>query len=178
MLLVKTRQYDPIKRSPVTSLCRCKFKTLRRHSRSSSVVCALQCFLLVPYLLGDNIDYIMNRYGNNLGCKGDCPETVRTIASTLSVLAAVLLNLSSHALNQVRIRSGWDYEHEEIEKKLHIFGTIVKIEAVYNTLLIGAHHQSHCYLVEHILGWMLLVACVFTGTISMIAKFYKTETNN
>ena len=117
---------DPIKRSPVTSLCRCKFKTLRRHSRSSSAVCALQCFLLVPYILGDNIDYIMNRYGNNLGCKGDCPETVRTIASTLSGLAAVLLNLSSHALNQVRIRSGWDYEHEEIEKKLHIFGTIVK----------------------------------------------------
>ena len=168
---------NPVTRSPVISFFRCNWKIWRRHSRSSSAVCALQCFLLIPYLFGDNIDYIMYRYGDNLGCKGDCPETVRTIASTLSVLAAVLLNLSPHVLNyfRVRARTQWNYKHEEIEKTLHALGTVVKIEAVYNALLVAATHRSYCHPVEHILGWLLLVICVFFATISMFSKFYKTE---
>lgn len=170
----KCRHKGTISRTPLLTILKCKFKQLPEHTWTSSAVCIFQCLFLIPYLYVDNIEYILHRYSAELGCDKECVDVNLTIARVLSVLAAVLLNLYPHTAKYVGEGMKWNYEQHEIEKQLKIWASILKIEAAYSAFAIAVQYRSYCHPVEYILGWTLLVACVFAGAVAMYVEFHKS----
>lgn len=169
----KNKEVGKEHHSPVVTLLTCrsiyKSKSLK-HSHASFFACLIQSIVLTLYFYGDNLGYILQRYGEAIGCDKKCIEINHTIARAILVIAALLLHIFPLLLKQLVQKYNWKYKQEDWYKAFGIFGVIVKVESAYTTFAIIAQTSAYCSPTELTLGSIFLFVCSIVGIIAIVKK--------
>lgn len=136
---------------------------------------------MVLYFYGDNIGYILQRYGDELGCGDKCIENNRIAAVVLLGSALILLHIMPPLLKDLATLvtedseeqiGGWYYA-------LDMIAMLVRIDTVFTVIAIMAQTTEFCSLTDRSLGWSFFVICTIIGVaaiiISSIYAAYKID---
>ena len=120
------------------------------------------------YFYGDNINYILERYGENLGCGDVCVENNRIAAVVTLGLSLILFHITPGVLRKIAKMNDWKYTETGWKSALDMLVIIVKIDTVFTVVAIMAQTDEYCNSTDVGLSWSFVVICFFAGLVAMI----------
>lgn len=121
---------------------------------------------LLFYYYGDNISYILDQYGEELGCGDLCQENSRVVALFSLGLALICY----HILPAIIRKLAAEYE-EEKRPLLDSMVVIPKMDAVFTAVLILAKTNVQCSTHDLIVYIGFFGTCIVIGWVTMVSHF-------
>ena len=120
------------------------------------------------YYYGDNINFILERYGEDLGCGDACIENNRIAAVVTLGMSLILFHITPGILKKIAIMNDWEDPETGWSYALDMLVVIVKIDTVFTVVAIMAQTGEFCSSVDVGLSWSFVVICFFAGLVAMI----------
>lgn len=123
------------------------------------------------YFYGTNINDIMNRYGDELGCGNNCTENVRISANIFTGVSLICFNIIPPALqkySEVRLCDCEWYRRKYDIDWLHLLEMvvrIVKINTVFLAITAMAQSNESCDKFELTVSIFFIIFCPVIGWI-------------
>lgn len=140
------------------------------HSQGAFLACVINSVIVGLYFYGDNLGYILQAYGEDLGCDATCSEVNLAIAVIALAIGAFLLHLFPEILKQLIKLFGYKYKPDRWYYTLSTLTTLVKIDAIYSTLASLAQIGNYCSITEVTLSLFLIVISSILGIFDIIIK--------
>lgn len=130
----------------------------------------MQLFALVLYFYGDNIGYILQRYGEVLGCGDQCVENNRIAAVVLLGSAIIILQIIPPLLKDiaVMVKDVYQYKHGGWYQALDMLALLVRIDSIFTIIAVMTQTTAYCGLTDRSLGWSFFVICCIAGIAGLI----------
>lgn len=122
----------------------------------------------VLYFYGDNITYIFDQYGDNLGCRQQCMDGIRITAVITLGLALMFYQLFPSCLRKVAKLSeidlpkttGW-YSASDL------MTTMLKVDALFTVVAVMAQTTDFCGTIDLSISIAFLIISVVVGIVLM-----------
>ena len=114
-------------------------------------------------------NYILERYGEDLGCGDVCVENNRIAAVVTLGLSLILFQVTPGVLRKIaKMNKDWKYEETGWKSALDMLVVIVKIDTVFTVVAIMAQTDEYCNSTDVGLSWSFVIICFFAGLVAMI----------
>ena len=140
------------------------------HYIVTTLILSAQTFASMLYFYGDNINYIMERYGEDLGCGEKCVNNNRIAAVVLLGLSLMLFHVVPATLRKIAKMCGIKQEQTGWNSALDMVVVIVKIDTVFTTVAIMAQTDEFCNLTDISLSSSFVVISFLVGLYAMIVN--------
>ena len=122
------------------------------------------------YFYGDNITYIVTRYGEELGCGPGCVERNRIAAVVTLGLSLLAFQVLPPAIKKLSEMLEYDYEETGWNSAMDMIIVIIKIDAIYTAVAVMAQSDEFCSTSDVSLGSSFVVICFFAGLFAMVVN--------
>lgn len=125
-------------------------------------------FAAALYIYGDNINYIMQRYGEELGCGEQCVTNNR-IAAVISLgTALIILELFPPAIHKFIKIVEWEDTRSTWYSSLDMITIILRVDVLYTAVAIFAQTDEFCGHTDKALSASFITLCIIVGLSIMV----------
>ena len=141
----------------------------------------MQLVTVVLYFYGDNIGFILERYGETLGCGDMCIENNRIASVVLLGSAMVVWHIIPPLLKDiaVMVKDEYNYKHGGWYYALDMLALLIRVDTTFTVIAIMSQTTAYCSLSDRTLGWSFFVILTVIGIagliISSIYTAYKID---
>ena len=128
----------------------------------------LQTLGAVSYFYGDNINPIMQRYGEELDCDDSCINNNRIAAVMALGLSLIIFYLFPQVTNKISIMISWENVGTGWYSAIDMIGIILKLDIVFTIVEIMTQTDEFCSTNDVGLSSPFIVICFFAGVFAMI----------
>jgi flagellar biosynthesis protein FliQ len=132
------------------------------------IIALVQSFAAGLYFYGDNINYIMQRYSDALGCGDQCVTNNR-IAAVISLgIALIMFQLFPLALSKFYHIVEWEDKRSTWYSSLDMITVYVKVDIVYTAIAVMTQTDAFCSHTDLTLSASFIIICILVGLAIMI----------
>ena len=130
------------------------------------------------YFFGDNIEYIMQNYSEELGCGEQCVVNVRIAAVVTLGLALIILQLFPVTFSQLdffikdQCSSDWNDETSVWNNGMEMITIIVKVDILYTAVAVMTQTNEFCGHIDVALSGSFIAICMVAGIAFMVVNFF------
>lgn len=125
----------------------------------------VQSLAAILYFYGDNINYIMQRYGDAIGCGDQCVTNNR-IASVVALgVALLILQLVPSVLRKI---ADWTDDESVWYSTLDMIAVILKIDILYTAVVTMTKTDEFCGYIDETLSITFIIICTLVGIFAMV----------
>ena len=114
------------------------------------------------YNYGENINFILERYGGDLGYGDVCVENNRIAAVITLGLSLILFHITPGVLRKIAKMNDWKNPETGWKSALDMLVIIVKIDTVFTVVAIMAQTDEFCSLKDVVLSSLFVVISFFS----------------
>ena len=132
------------------------------------------------YFYGDNIYFVVQNYGGDIGCNFECIRNNRIFSVLCLGIALIIRHLVNHVFKDFGIlcnyNDGVDTEEPVTEATmpwthvLKMFSDIHKMDTLYTAVALAAQSAEFCSYIDVSLSWSLYIVCCAAGILSLIIR--------
>ena len=133
------------------------------------IMVTTQIIASMLYYYGDNINFILERYGEDLGCGDVCVENNQIAAVITLGLSLILFQVMPGVLRKIaKMNKDWQYEETGWKSALDMLVVIVKIDTVFTVVAIMAQTDEYCNSTDVGLSSSFVIISFLAGLVAMI----------
>lgn len=134
----------------------------------------VQVFIVELYYYGSNINSIMQKYGNDIGCGETCQESNRVAA--IVFLGTALIFLNTIPILHEATKNKFDLESNDVwNYVLNVITILVSINTIYSTVASLIPTSIHCTVFVVTLSSIFIILATVIGWASIIGLLWDTS---
>ena len=127
-----------------------------------------QTLAALLYFYGDNINYLTQNYGEELGCGSTCRENNRIAAVILLGLALLIYFFLPQVIGELAEMCKWKSEHTGWYHALNMISVIIKIDALYTAIAIKPPTDEFCGKTDLSLSIAFIILSSIAGVTGVV----------
>jgi hypothetical protein len=133
-------------------------------------IALVQLFAACFYFYGDNINYIMRRYGDKLGCDDQCVTNNRIAAVIALGIGVIMLHLFPPVVLKSFNMVKWEDHRSSWYSSLDVIAVYMNINVIYTAFAIMTQTDTFCSHTDLAFSTSGIVICILAGLAIMIIE--------
>ena len=131
--------------------------------RFKFIVLLAEIIAALLYFYGDNIGFIVDRYGDVLGCGPQCTENNRIAAIITLGIALMYYQLFPSCIHTIAVNYGVEHTDTGWYSATNMMAIILKVDAVFTIVAIMSQTTDFCSRTDVSISVAFFVICTIAG---------------